>query len=289
MTMRPRALAPAALTAAALLIAAAPLPAQTWRTMTSARQLQGQKQLGARISYGAGTLRVEPAAAGTLYRMELRYDEETAEPISDFDAASSTVRLGVRSREGRSGRGVHVGEDGARATIALAANVPTTLKLEFGAADAALELGGMTLRSLDISTGASKTELVVSKPNRIAASEVKLSAGAASFRASGLGNLRAQRYHFSGGVGETVLDFGGAWDRSASAEISMGMGSLTLRFPRSIGVRVVRESSFLTRFSPAGLVQREGGYYSANWERAAHRLTVNVGAAFGSVNIEWID
>jgi len=283
----PSALAAAA---AALWLCAGALSAQTSRTATVEQQVRGdERPLTAHIEYGAGTLTLAPAPAGTLYRMELRYDADEVVPLSEYDAAAGTLRLGVAGQKGdrRGSRGKR--HESSRAAILLAREVPTLLELEFGAAEATLDLGGMTLRGVDISTGASKTELRVGAPNRIAAGEVRVSAGAAAFHASGLGNLRAERYHFSGGVGETVLDFGGAWNRNAEVDVSMGVGSLTLRFPRSLGVHLVRKSTFMTRFSAAGLVKREDGYYSANWSRAAHRLTVNVGAALGSVNVEWID
>ena len=107
-------------------------------------------------------------------------------------------------------------------------------------------------------------------------------------RVIGLGNLRAERIHFQGGVGSTTLDFSGAWERSATASVQMGVGELVLRFPRSVGVRINR-SSFLTSFDADRFEQRDGAYFSDNWQRAAHQLIVDVDAAFGSVVIEWID
>jgi hypothetical protein len=68
----------------------------------------------------------------------------------------------------------------------------------------------------------------------------------------------------------------------------MGLGSLTLRFPRALGVRIQREG-FLTRFSPAGMVRRGDAWYSNNWDSARYKLTVQVDAALGSVDVEWMN
>jgi len=110
----------------------------------------------------------------------------------------------------------------------------------------------------------------------------------ADLRVTGLGNARAGRIAFQGGVGATVLDFGGEWRRDATASVQMGVGSLTLRLPREQGVRISR-TSFLTSFSAPGLERDGNSYVSANWESAPHRLTIDINAAMGSINVQWID
>ena len=112
----------------------------------------------------------------------------------------------------------------------------------------------------------------------IQADLVEVSAGAASLHVTGIGNARARRFVFQGGVGETTLDFSGGWNASATASIQMGMGAVTLRFPRSLGVRLSR-SSFLTSFDAEGLVRRGDSYFSENWESAPNQLTLEVEAA----------
>jgi hypothetical protein len=105
---------------------------------------------------------------------------------------------------------------------------------------------------------------------------------------NGLGNARAARYSFQGGVGETTLDFGGEWTRSATASAELGIGSLTLRFPRSLGVRITK-NSFLTSFDSSGMIRRGNAFYSRNWDTAPHKLSLDVSAALGSIQVEWID
>ncbi len=282
--MRPdrRLLAPLAL-AAALLGAAAPVQGQQWRSVTSARQAQGERELDVQVQYGGGDLSLRPAAGGLLYQLQMRYDERQMRPVTQYDRASGRLTLGVESvrRNQRTQRG-------GNATVQLAAGVPMDLALEFGAGQANLELGGLSLRSVDLSTGASETEVRFAAPNRVRAGTVRVAAGASRLRMRGLGNARAERFVLDGGVGEATLEFDGAWDRNASLSVDMGLGSLTLRFPRSLGVRIEKDS-FLTRFSPAGMVRRDGAWYSRNWDQARHRLTVQIDAALGSINVQWMD
>jgi hypothetical protein len=264
---------------------AAPARAQDWSTMKSARQLWDREPIRVEVEYGAGTLKVAPASGSMLYEMELRYDKDTFEPVTDFDADRRTLHLGVKSRNGR-GNHINV-KDGARATISLTRAVPIDLELQFGAGEADIDLGGMRIRNLDLSTGASKTRLAFGAPNPIVAQKVEIEAGAAELTVTGLGNLRAEHYDFQGGVGSTTLDFSGAWNRNATATVQMGVGSVKLRLPRGLGVRIDR-SSFMSSFDAPGMVKRDGSYFSSNWSSADHQLTIDVDAAFGSIDVEWI-
>jgi hypothetical protein len=271
-----------ALGVGAALAAAAPLEAQTWRTVSSARQVSGEKALDVNVEYGAGRLQVQPAAGDLLYRFEMRYDEEKFRPVTTYDRATGSLRLGMDGRDHRGTRHVR----GGNATVSLNAAVPMDLKLEFGAGEAQIDLGGLSLQRLALSTGASETRVTFSSANRIDADEVRMESGAAQLSVSGLGNTHAARFSFEGGVGETTLDFGGAWTRDATARVQMGIGSLRLRFPRGLGVRITKDS-FLASFGHPGLVKRGDAWYSADWDTAAHRVSVDIDAALGSIDVDW--
>lgn len=233
-----------------------------------------------------GTLTVKPADPSILYQMVVRYDEESFEPIIEWDEDDRELRLGMESSG--SERGSINRREGSSATIGLGPEVPLNLDLEFGAGRANIELGGMMLQELSLSTGASETRVSFSEPNKIAAGRVAIEAGAADLEVIGLGNARARSISFQGGVGATVLDFGGQWDGDITADVDMGVGSLTLKLPRNQGVRVVRES-FLSSFDAPGMERSGDSYYSGNWRTAEHQLTIDVSTALGSVDIDWID
>jgi hypothetical protein len=260
--------------------------AQSWRTVTSARQVWDREPMEVRVQYGAGTLRIEPAEPPTLYELELRYDENVSTPVVEFDESARRLRLGATSAQG--GRRRLAVRDGATADVRLTREVPLDLSLEFGAGSANIRLGGVSVRRLSLSTGASETRVTFDAPNPIDAERVSIDAGAADLRVTGLGNVRAERIDFQGGVGSTVLDFSGDWARGAAASVQMGVGAITFRIPRTLGVRIDR-SSFLTSFSAPGLERQGNSYYSANWDGARHRLTIDVSAALGSIDVQWID
>lgn len=270
-----------ALAAAASLTAlAAGVHAQDWRSITQMRQAGREEQLRVVVHYGAGTLNIAPGSPGLLYKATLRYDAEAFRP--ELAYRSGVLRVGLDDVRVR-GRNVKAGE----LNLNLGRDVPSDLSLEFGAARANVELGGVRVRRLRLGTGASETQLRISEPNAEICELIDLNVGAAKFEARGLGNLNARRLEFAGGIGDVLLDFTGEMRHDMSAEIRMGLGSLTLRVPRGLGVRV-QKGGLLVGFDSEGLIKRGDMFYSENWERAERKLTIDLQAAFGSVRVAWV-
>jgi hypothetical protein len=261
---------------------------QTWRTVTSARQLHGERDLNVQVEYGAGMFRITPGAEGELYRLELRYDEERFTPVRAYDAAAGTLRLGVRGRDGMHASLVDTrrGEEPPSMRLGLSPDIPLALDLQLGAVSSDVELGGLALRRVRYETGASETHLRFSRPNPLPCSELVMRAGAAEFEARQLANANCARVSFDGGVGRVMLDFTGTMRQNIEADLNVGFGSLDLRLPRDVGV-AVHLSRFLASFDAAGFEQRGGVYYSANWETARQRLTLRVNASLGGVQVAW--
>ncbi len=256
--------------------------AQDWRNVTSFRQRADESQLDVHVRYGAGMLSILPGGAGELYRTDIRYDSDTFDPVADY--REGRLEVGVEGR----GRGIKIRntESGAM-KLALSPDIPLDLDLEFGAVEADIELGGLRVSRADIETGASETKIRFSEPNRMACESLRIQMGAAALEARGLGNANCARVRAEGGVGDLTLDFSGMWRRDLDAEVTIALGSVTLRVPENVGVRVDKDT-FLADFSGPGFYKRDGHHYSENWETAEHQLTVRVEGAFGTIDVRWI-
>jgi hypothetical protein len=263
--------------------AATSASAQSWRDVTMSRLVGAESAVDVEVKYGAGALRVGPAASGTLYRMQLRYDEDAFEPVSEYQRGN--LRLGIESTNRR----VPVGRDHDEGSmeLELARGVPMDLQLDFGAVRADLDLGGLALTDLELRTGASETTLDVSAPNTARLSRAHMEVGAAEFTARQLGNLNTSDLTISAGVGKVRLELTGQWRENATVDVQMGLGSLELAVPEDLGIRLVRQT-FLASLDSEGLVKRGEAYYSTNWDSARRRVTVDVDAAFGSIKVLWI-
>lgn len=257
--------------------------AQSWRTVTMSRQTDDEQVMDVRVRYGAGRFSVGPADAGILYRMQLRYDEDSFEPVAEFHGRR--LELGTESV----GHRIRLGGDknGGEMELMLSRDVVMDLEMDFGAVKADIDLGGLRLTRLEIATGASQTRLDISEPNSEEMSRASLDVGVAEFTVLHLGNLNARVIEVDAGIGDITLDFTGEWQRDARVSVDMGLGSLELRFPRGLGVRLEKDT-FLTSFDSEGLVKRGDVYYSLDYEEAEHKITVDVDAAFGSIRIVWV-
>lgn len=258
------------------------LQAQEWATLNQARQVSGEEALSASVRYGAGELRIRPADTGSLYRLHLRYDEGSFQPDVSYSPGSLSVGVGQSDSSPR-----RLGSDRAgELDLALPRDVPTDLDLEFGAVRADLDLGGVRLRSLNLSTGASDSRMDVAEPNVQRLEEARFQVGAARFEAVSLANLNADQIAVEAGVGDLTLDFGGEWsrERTVGLSVEMGLGSLTIRVPEGVGIRVVRETLLMPLEAP-DLRDRGDDRISDDWDSADHRLDISVSGAFGRIRI----
>ena len=266
------------------LIAVEAVDAQSRRTVTMSRQVEDEQSVDVHVRYGAGHFSVGPAEPGILYRMQMEYDEDVFEPVAEY--RGSSLRIGTESI----GRHVRLGRDrtAGEMKLELSRDVAMDLDMEFGAVRADIDLGGIPLTRLAISTGASQTLIDISEPNSETMSRASMEIGAADFTVRNLGNLNTREIEIDAGIGDIELDFSGDWRQDADVSVDMGLGSLVLRFPRGLGVRLEKDT-FLTSLDSEGLVKRGDMYYSLDYDESEYQITVEVDAAFGSIRVAWVD
>jgi hypothetical protein len=260
-----------------------------WRTVTATQETRGEHELTVNVQYGAGKFHLVPGTGNELYRMQLRYDENSFTPVREYDAATQTLRLGVKGRSGgRISTRRNRGDQPPSFDLALTPSIPLTLILEMGAVEADADLGGLNLRRATFRTGASESHLRFSRPNAAPCEQLTIEAGAAELHAEQLANSNCARVDFNGGVGDVTLDYSGTWRRSMTTDINVGVGSLKLRLPHGVGVSV-HLNRFLASFDAAGFEKHGETYVTTNYDGARYRLEMNVNASIGGVNVEWVN
>jgi hypothetical protein len=278
--MTPRRLrAPAAALLGALALAA-PLGAQTWRTLDVSRQLHDSTLLQVKVQYGAGRLNLHAAAARVLYDMRLRYDAERTEPLHSFSQSPRALRLGVRKQNVK----VPGDRNPAEMRLDLADAVPMELSLELGAVEADLDLSRLRLHRLDVQTGASEATLRFDSPNPEPMTSMRLELGAASLKALRLANANSREIIVDAGVGNVDLDFGGEWTQDVTLDVEVALGGVHVNVPSDVGVRVEMQK-VLGSFEHDGLTKRDGAYYSENWETARHKLRIRAETTLGKFEL----
>jgi hypothetical protein len=264
---------------------------QTWRTEAKARQRRGQDFLAVKVTYAVGKFELRRAPDRLLYRLDSRYDEDKFILRSNYLESDrrGDLRIEIDDLDDVDFKDLKDYDyEGGNLTLDVSGAIPLVLDLEMGAVEADLDLGGLQLQRISLQTGASDTRVSFSEPNGEAAEFCTFKAGAASFRVEELGNSGCRRMSISGGVGALVLDFSGEWDYDATGDINVGLGTVEIRVPAELGVRI-EKSTFLMSFDAPGFVKQNGGVWlSRNWDTAENRLTLSVSGVLGGVEIDRI-
>lgn len=100
-----------------------------------------------------------------------------------------------------------------------------------------------------------------------------------------LRSLTLTGVNIDAGAGELQMDLSGAWAQSAAITIEGGVGKVTLRLPKDVGVRV-EATAGLGRVNANGLSKEGDAYVNTAYATSAVALTITVKAGIGEVNLE---
>jgi hypothetical protein len=257
-------------------------------SMSQSQPLGNEKSLDSTIRFDIGSLEIT-SGKSALYSYDLEYDKASYAPEVRYDVAdgskeghfsfdlNSMHRAGLR-RERQSNR----------LRLAFTDSIPLDLKVNAGVGDARLSLTGLKISRIDFESGVGGAKISAYEPNPIPCEFVRLKNGVGGFDATGLGNLNFKDFEFEGGVGGANLDFSGDWKQDANILIQVGVGGVTVRMPREIGVRVEAEKHFLSGLHLDGFDQRDSFYYSHNYDSAAIKVSVRVETGIGGMKITWL-
>lgn len=264
-------------------IFAAPLSAQSWRSLDVARQLSDSSPTAVQVVYGTGTFGLRGTSSPLLYHMQLRYDASRTQPRHAFDAKTRKLQLGVEKSDVRfTGRN---DSESGKLQLELSRLTPIDLSLDLGAVEADLDLTGLKLSRLNVESGASDGRLRFDSLNATPMSVLQVSLGAASFRGERLANANTRDIRVDAGVGGVELDLGGQWTHDIDLRVEVTLGIVTIHVPSDVGVRVSLDKT-LASFEHEGLVQRDGAWVSSNWESAPHKLRIAAETVFGKLTID---
>jgi hypothetical protein len=161
-------------------------------------------------------------------------------------------------------------------------DTPLDLMIQAGAYEGALELGGLSLKSLTVRDGASHVDLSFEEQNRTKMSILRYETGASDVKLTGLANANFSTLAFSGGAGNYTLDFGGDLQRDAIVTVASGLGNLSLIVPEGVDAVITVESAAVNINHGSGWTQN-GQKYTQNG--SGPTLTIVVKMAAGNLLI----
>ena len=166
--------------------------------------------------------------------------------------------------------------------------VPISFDISLGLGKGMFDLTGLRVKDLKISAGASSVWLAFGSPNKTVIEDLTLESGLCKFSAEGLCNANFNHMKFEGGVGSYLLDFGGKLNKEVDVDIEVGLGSLTVRIPESVGARIIYEKSWIAHIDldPDFSELQQNNYFSSNYRSAAGKMNIKIEAGLGRVKIQ---
>jgi hypothetical protein len=225
------------------------------------------------LAFGAGNLDVKPGAAGALVTGEAAYNVPDFKPKITTDGGNVRLETGSLEVDGIPKFGDTVKNDW---TLQLGDTL-MGLTLQSGAYNGNIELGGLSLSSLEVNDGAANVQVKFSEPNKTEMSTLRYATGASNVRLSGLANANFASMIFRSGAGSYTLDFSGELKRDAVVAIESGISQVVIIVPKDVSARV-EFSGGMTSVKTTGNWQKSGKVYLQGGSGPTITITVDMGA-----------
>jgi hypothetical protein len=154
---------------------------------------------------------------------------------------------------------------------------PMDLTISAGAYNGKFELGGLSLKSLNINDGAAEVTVSFSEPNQVVMTEFSYTTGASNVTLEGLANANFNTLIFNSGAGNYTLNFSGDLQRDATVSMDSGLSDVTIIIPQGMNVNVTVDSTLADVSFGDGWSQK-GKVYSQKGEGPTLTIIINMGA-----------
>lgn len=98
--------------------------------------------------------------------------------------------------------------------------------------------------------------------------------------------LKVEKFSLAGGVSSVEIVFGEG-ETNTTVDISMGVSSVTIYVPKSVGVTITAEG-FLSLSVPPDWIKVGDGYKSPNYDTATYTIDITCTMGLGSITIVYI-
>ena len=246
-------------------------------------ELGDADRVQASVKFGGGRLDIR-GNSDVLLQAEFVYNVDSLEPEITYDVQGKQGTLLVEHGADPIQLSQLTGDLRNEWTLSFSEGVPLDLRLDVGASSGEIDLGGLAIENLDLTTGAADLRLGFDKPNPERLSSLHIYSGAAKLELHELGNANLDELTFDGGLGTYLFDFGGEWQRSANVRILAGASQVTLRLPPKIGVRVCPGD--LHRDDMGALEERDGCFVNTRFGESDITLDIDLDLGLGKLDVK---
>ena len=225
------------------------------------------------ISFGAGNLKVNPGAKDALVTGEVSYNVTDFKPVITSSGNQVTIEQGDLNVNGIPD---FQGKIENSWDLQLS-DTPMNLKINAGAYVGKYDLGGLSIKKLEIADGAADSNLTFSELNQSDMDVFRYTTGASNVRLDKLANANFSTMVFRTGAGSYHLDFSGELKQDASVSIDSGISSLVIVVPEGVPAQLTF-SGGLSNVDLFGDWTKNGDVYSQPGNGSKITFIVKMGA-----------
>lgn len=226
------------------------------------------------LAFGAGKLEVEPGMGDALVTGEATYNVPEFKPKVTVDGGAVRLETGDLEIKGIP----KFGDSIKNQWDLQLGDMLIDLLVQAGAYEGDLELGGLSLNSLEINDGAANVRVKFSEPNRVKMETLRYSTGASNVRLVGLANANFDSMIFRSGAGDYTLDFSGELQRDMTVTVESGISQVVIVVPEGTSAKV-NFSGGMTSVNTKGQWQKSNGaFVLGSGSGPTITITVDMGA-----------
>lgn len=226
------------------------------------------------LSFGAGEIKLSPAAQEALVSGTATYNVVDFKPVIETSGSQVEIKQGNLEINGIPDFQKNIKNEW---DLKINQKTPLNLKVSAGAYSGRYEFGSLSLENLEVTDGASDVDVNFSEPNQAEMTTFRYNTGASNVTLEGLGNANFATMIFKGGAGSYKLSFDGAIKQDAVVSIESGVSTVTIVVPEGVSAQVSFEGG-LSNVQIFGKWTQSGKSYSLEGTGAKLTFVVKMGA-----------
>ncbi len=230
------------------------------------------------LAFGAGDLKIAPGSEEALVSGTATYNVEDFKPKVTVDGERVRLETGDLEIHGIPDFSGNIRNE----WDLLLSDAEMNLVISAGAYQGVMDLGGLSLKSLEVNDGAAVNELEFSKPNQVEMESLRYTTGASTVSLRGLANANFTSMIFRSGAGDYKLDFSGSLQRDAVVTIESGISQVVITVPEGVSAKIIYNGG-LTNVDISGDWEGSGGNYVLKGDGPT--LTINIDMGAGNLEL----
>lgn len=209
------------------------------------------------VQMGAGELKIDSGAA-SLMEADFTYNIDSWAPEVSYTDEESKGRLTIRQPQNSDI--AFEGNVKYEWDLRFTSDIPLDMRIECGAGDHDLDLARLNLTALDVKLGAGDVKINLTD------------------------NPELDDIDFDIGAGNVDIDMNGTWEKDVIVDVKGGVGQISLRLPKDVGVRV-DISQGIGKVDTSGLTRQGDSYVNAAYGESDVVMDINIQAGVGQINV----